>query len=249
MKLTNLFYLVIIAVLAACNNDSKTPGSGGGNSLNPSTKEIGALDASAKLLGSFVGNFGTNKITLLITKATRDSIEGRSVVGGNDRPFVGTFVKKDSVFQIAAKEPGDDKNDGEFNLSFSENNKDMITGSWKPYKETKDVTAKDFSLNRKTFTYSTEVGIYPQASQRLLKDADVNNLTKWELEVMRNEIFARHGYCFKKRNLRETFEEQEWYVPNTTDVKNILTDTERKNVSLIKKYEKYAEEYGDEFGR
>lgn len=35
-------------------------------------------------------------------------------------------------------------------------------------------------------------------------------------------------------------------LPNTAEVKNMLTDIEKKNISLIKKYEKYAKEFGDE---
>ena len=69
------------------------------------------------------------------------------------------------------------------------------------------------------------------------------------MEAMRNEIFARHGYCFKKKNLRELFEDKDWYIPNTVDVKKDLTDIEKKNIALIKRFEKYAEEYGDDFGR
>jgi len=93
------------------------------------------------------------------------------------------------------------------------------------------------------------VGTYPQASKRLLKEEDVENLLKPDLEVMRNEIFARHGYCFKKKDLREMFEDKDWYIPNTVNVKKDLTEIEKKNIVLIKKYEKYAEEYGDDFGR
>ncbi|MES2430222.1 MAG: YARHG domain-containing protein [Bacteroidota bacterium] len=246
MKLLNLLPLILLFSLSACNNnESRVPGD---NSLNPSSLK-GTAKTNADLLGSFVGDFGTNKITVLITKIINDTVEGRSVVGGNDRPFVGTYIKRDSIYNIAAKEPGDEKHDGTFNLALNENNKNMLTGSWSPFKETKEITTKDFSLSRKSFVYSKEVGIYPQASQRELKDEDVNNLTKWELEVMRNEIFARHGYCFKKKNLRESFEDKDWYVPNTTDVKSLLTDVERKNLALIKRYEKYVEEYGDEFGR
>jgi hypothetical protein len=66
---------------------------------------------------------------------------------------------------------------------------------------------------------------------------------------MRNEIFARHGYCFAKKNLRQQFENEDWYVPNTVDIKGFLTEVEKKNIALIKRYEKYAEEYGDEYGR
>lgn len=66
---------------------------------------------------------------------------------------------------------------------------------------------------------------------------------------MRNEIFARHGYCFAKKHLRQQFEMEDWYVPNTVDIKGFLTDIEKKNIELIKRYEKYADEYGDEYGR
>jgi hypothetical protein len=72
---------------------------------------------------------------------------------------------------------------------------------------------------------------------------------KEDLEFMRNEIFARHGYCFAKKDLRQMFENEDWYVPNTVDIRGFLTDTEKKNIALIKRYEKYADEYGDEYGR
>lgn len=242
MKLHNFCLLIVLTIFGSCKNKS-------GNSDKIAMKDSSEISMSSNLIGSFVGPFGTNKITLLITKATKDSVEGRTVVGGNDRPFSGKINKDSGIIKILATEPGDDKNDGIFNLSFDEKNKDIIAGSWKPFIETKDIAAKTFSLNRKQFVYSKDVGIYPQASQRELKESDVNNLSKWELEVMRNEIFARHGYCFKKKNIRETIEDQEWYVPNTVDVKDLLTDVERKNVELIKKYEKYTTDYGDEFGR
>jgi len=67
--------------------------------------------------------------------------------------------------------------------------------------------------------------------------------------MMRQEIFARHGYCFSKKEFRQRFENEDWYVPDTTDIRGRLTDIEKKNIALIKRYEKYAEEYGDEYGR
>ncbi|MBL7727175.1 MAG: hypothetical protein JNM68_14625, partial [Dinghuibacter sp.] len=45
------------------------------------------------------------------------------------------------------------------------------------------------------------------------------------------------------------FENLDWYVPDNVDVKDLLTEIEKKNIRLIKRYEQYAEEYGDEFGR
>lgn len=93
------------------------------------------------------------------------------------------------------------------------------------------------------------MGDSPQASTRILIEDDVNNLAKEELQTMRNEIFARHSYRFKMKTLRESFENKDWCIPNTVDVKKDLTDIEIKNSTLIKKYEKYAVEFGDNFGR
>ena len=45
------------------------------------------------------------------------------------------------------------------------------------------------------------------------------------------------------------FEMEDWYVPNTVDIRGFLTDIEKKNIEMIKRYEKYADEYGDEYGR
>ncbi|MEO5945203.1 MAG: YARHG domain-containing protein [Chitinophagaceae bacterium] len=206
-----------------------------------------ALNLIEKILGSFVGPFGDNKITMLITKAEGDSIAGRTIVGGNNRPFAGTFSKAGSVYVIKATEPGDDKDDGVFSFSIDDASPDLVTGSWKPNNKAKP--AKQYSLKRKNFEYNAALGNFPEASQRLLKAKDVENLMREDLEFMRNEIFARHGYCFERKHLRQQFENEDWYVPNTVDIKGFLTDVEKKNIALIKRYEKYAEEYGDEYGR
>ena len=242
-----LFLSVILAVLfCSCNSSSdkteeKTTGK--------ETVSTGTSSAITNLLGSYVGPFGDNKITLLITKITGDSIEGRSVVGGNDRPYTGVVKFINEKYNIVAKEPGDDKYDGVFNFTIDTKQPDMVTGNWKPNVAGAHLGPKDFSLQRRAFRYLADVGQYPQASTRLLKEDDVNNLMKDELEAMRNEIFARHGYCFKKKHLRERFEDQDWYIPNTVDVKNDLTAIEIKNIALIKRFEKYAEEYGNDYGR
>jgi YARHG domain len=242
MKPANLLASVAMCLLISCNTQNK-------NGSTPAGEMDGQPSTDVNLLGSFVGDFGDNKITLLITRATGDRVEGRSVVGGNDRPFNGTLERSTGAFTISAKEPGDDKNDGIFDFTINTKTPDEVKGNWKPYKPTASLGSKDYTLRRRAFLYLMDVGDYPQASKRLLNEDDVNNLAKEELETMRNEIFARHGYCFKKKYLRENFEDKDWYIPNTVDVKKDLTDIERKNISLIKKYEKYAEEFGDDFGR
>ncbi len=243
--------------LFACNNEKKSdnPADKKGDSTvvaetnNQSTTPAPPpVDPFEKFLGSFVGAFGDNKITLLITRIWGDSVQGRSIVGGNDRPFIGKHAEaKDGSFQVDAKEPGDHKDDGVFNILIHPDRLGDATGSWIP--NDKKRPAKDFALSRKKFEYRTDVGTWPESSQRPLKPTDVENLMKEELEFMRNEIFARHGYCFSKKHLRQQFEMEDWYIPNTVDIKGFLTDIEKKNIEMIKRYEKYADEYGDEYGR
>ncbi len=232
------FYALFLglALFTSCKNGGK----------QASASEISSAVLS-KILGSFVGSFGDNKITLLITKADKGMVEGRTIVGGNDRPFSGTLKEEDGVYAITAREPGDNSNDGTFSFKIDPANPNAVTGSWEPFDKSK--VAKDYKLVRKDFKYLTDVGMYPEASQRELAPEDVENMMKSDLTQMRNEIFARHGYCFKNKEMRGRFEDLEWYVPTSTDIRSRLTPVEIKNIELIKRYEKYADDYGDDFGR
>lgn len=251
------YFLLLLtsSLLFACNNEKKSdkPAKGDDtaaatssteNNNNPVTAAVSTLE---EILGSYVGPFGDNKITMLITRAIGDSVAGRTIVGGNDRPFSGTFKLENGVYTISAKEPGDHKDDGIFSFTIAKANLNQVAGTWKP-NDTKR-PEKTYTLDRKKFEYRTDVGSWPETSQRLMKPEELENMMKEDLEYMRNEIFARHGYCFSKKNLRQQFEMSDWYVPNTVDIKGYLTDIEKKNIALIKRYEKYAEEYGDEYGR
>ncbi len=242
--LAGLFFL-FISLGFSCKNTS---------SSKPEVK-IEKVESDEKfdhpLLGSFVGFFGEgdnpNKITVIISQMSGNKIEGRSIVGGNDRPFTGTFEEENNVYKAKAEEPGDDKYDGVFSFRLSKDEPSVLSGSWAPFKPT--TKAKDFSLEKKKFKYNPNNGNYPEASLRLLKTEEVENELKETLAYMRNEIFARHGYCFKKKEWREQFELNDWYIPNTANVAIRLTTIEKKNIDLIKRYEKYAEDFGDEYGR
>ena len=247
--------LIISLGLVACKsaNTTATGNDKGNNSTaatvqgQPSPVASSAVESIEGILGSYVGPFGDNKITLLVTKAGGGAVSGRSIVGGNDRPFDGTLTLEDGSYSVVAKEPGDNKYDGVFKFKIAQTALNEVKGTWKP-NDTKR-PEKSYTLERKKFAYRTDVGNSPEASQRLLAAADVENLTKTDLEFMRNEIFARHGYCFAKKELRQQFENEDWYVPNTVDIRGFLTDLEKKNIALIKRYEKYADDYGDEYGR
>ncbi|EAZ96029.1 hypothetical protein FBBAL38_01380 [Flavobacteria bacterium BAL38] len=77
----------------------------------------------------------------------------------------------------------------------------------------------------------------------------VSNLSKADIFILRNSIFARHGFAFRDKQLRMYFEQFDWYMPVFGDVKDELTEIEIKNIDLLLRYEQNAEEYYDTFGR
>ena len=81
-------------------------------------------------------------------------------------------------------------------------------------------------------------GKYQFASTQLLIDGILYNYTPFQLKIMRNEIFARHGYIFKTDKMREYFKKQDWYKPDNGNINDKLTEVERLNILLIKRYEK-----------
>jgi hypothetical protein len=251
MKKYTVLLLVVFGI-TACNfkvDKSADSAATGNNTTAPASNDQPVPPAAnaGEILGSFVGPFGDNKIAMLITKADGGGVSGRTIVGGNDRPFDGTYTLENGVYKIVANEPGDHKDDGVFKFSIATANPNEVVGTWKA-NDTKR-PEKSYSLKRREFQYKTNTGRWPQASQRLLKEADVENLVKEDLTTMRNEIFARHGYCFSRKELRQQFEKADWYIPNTVNIKGYLTDVEKKNIALIKRYEQYADDYGDEYGR
>ena len=87
-------------------------------------------------------------------------------------------------------------------------------------------------------TYSGGVqGEYPEASNQLLTANDLRYTSKEVLVIMRNEIFARHGYIFKRSDLHNHFSKKPWYKPQHNDVSHLLTQVEKENIRLIKAFE------------
>lgn len=80
-------------------------------------------------------------------------------------------------------------------------------------------------------------GMFPQGSQRYLYEDDVVYLSSRNLKIMRNEIFARHGYIFKTADMIQHFSNQSWYRPVNNDVNAYLSKIEKENINFIKQYE------------
>ena len=219
----------------------------------------------------------SNKITICIDSLTDDRIFGHTIVAGNARPFTGSWKKTDDSVTVSVQEPGDDKYDGRFQFVLN-NRLHSLRGTWKSLRDDINVTEGSYELQQKSFRYDPYLALPQEITQEylydnksdnsdkaepvseavlkinpsvaLLKAGDVENMYKADLDVLRNSIYARHGYSFKNPRMRYLFDtDVDWYIPLATDVTSALTEIEKKNIALIKRYEVHAEKYYEEFGR
>ncbi|MES2437769.1 MAG: YARHG domain-containing protein [Verrucomicrobiota bacterium] len=210
-------------------------------------EDVNTPDTDAKaMLGTFVGAFGERKITICLDRVIGNTVTGYSIVAGNERAFSGSWSKIGGDFAVVAKEPGDHKADGVFRFTYLGKTQSLL-GEWEA--DDKQIGLRKFNLPARKFKYNPKAGRYPQSSTRELTEKDVENLKNEELRIMRNEIYARHGYSFKLADMREHFDKLDWYMPMAIDITTKLTKVEKANAELIKRYEKYSAEFYDGFGR
>ena len=65
----------------------------------------------------------------------------------------------------------------------------------------------------------------------------LSNFSADELAIIRNTIYAKKGYKFKRKEYQKYFGAKNWYK-GTTNKQNILNRKEQKLVDIIVKYEK-----------
>ncbi len=78
----------------------------------------------------------------------------------------------------------------------------------------------------------------------ILRNKKIDSLKylKYDLEtlrLMRNSIFAYHGYKFNAKDLREYFSKFDWYNARYSSVNNLLNNIEKENVKTIKNLEAF----------
>jgi len=206
---------------------------------------------SRPLLGKLSEDGG--KITFVLDEPGTDKYDGKFEI-----TLVGdTLIGKWNAYKKELKWPGK-----EFKLlkkAFEYNASRMLPTEmeyvdWSDHKMVERLdTLEDGSidsLGANTFYRSASEQIFKlNASTTALKEEDVKNLRKLDLQIIKNTIFARHGYAFKKQTFRNFFDPVEWYVPVKNNVDNDLTAIENKNIKLLDRFTKYAEDNYDAFGR
>jgi len=216
-----------------------------------------------------VGGTYTNKINISVDKIIKDSIFGHSVVAGNSRPFKGVFdnVKQfahvrepgdnkydgtfDFIFNKSKNNISGTWKSYNTNLKVSERKYTLEKRTYKYSPKLNIISHTDSDFNIPIYESQEEEGgqiesVDPKlifennASVKELTNEDLENLNKGELQIIRNLIYARHGYSFKNRRMRYFFDSNiDWYIPVSTDVRNEITPLEIKNIALIKRYEEH----------
>lgn len=87
--------------------------------------------------------------------------------------------------------------------------------------------------NSKSSNLTSSDYILPDSDKRVLSEKDIATLSKGQLRLARNEIYARHGYVFKSADLQKYFSSKSWYNPDPS-YSSSLDEVEKENVQLLK---------------
>ncbi|MFW2177375.1 MULTISPECIES: YARHG domain-containing protein [unclassified Moraxella] len=201
--------------------------------------------------GAYSGKFGEAKATIFIDSINNGTIKGRSLYLQNYRTLTGTVKAEGSYWRVLLNEPADRTGDGQFSLLVAKSTPTVLTGSWKVFAKNdtkKGIAPKNFSLSKSSCGFKKGKGYNPEASERLLEDDDLF-MSAEELDGMRNEIFARHGYSFKDVGIASEYATEDWYVPCYTNVDQALSPVEKENIKRIIAMTAYAKKNPSKFGR
>ena len=143
-----------------------------------------------------------------------------------------------------------------FSIRFEDNKAYRIVGEWNADDENKvtlrfepydknsedecypDETAQSIKVTKtkwsSTVADKTIPGRYPYTSTKVMTIDELMVFIIDNLDIMRNEIFARHGHIFKSARYNDYFNAQPWYKGSIDDATNLLSEIEQLNVEQIK---------------
>lgn len=86
--------------------------------------------------------------------------------------------------------------------------------------------------------YEDSLYIFPSDTKRLSFEI-LGNYSPYEINLIANEIYARHGYIFADGSLNSYFCSQYWYTPRTSsaaEVEESFSDLEKANLDTVINY-------------
>mgnify|MGYP000018368440 CR=1 FL=1 len=95
------------------------------------------------------------------------------------------------------------------------------------------------SMTESENSFETSEYILPDSNTRYLTEGDVEGLSKDEIRIAINEIYARHGRMFQTEDLNAYFSSKSWYEPKYSAEEfsaiesSIMNDYEKKNIEFL----------------
>lgn len=202
----------------------------------------------------FRGVYNDNTKNFVLDEPGDDKTDGRFLVTLRKDSLVGTWKAFDAK---SVKSPNKTlrllKKEFVYNPNFMLDKNYMDIVDWTTTKQGKenyvDEDGKTTIYDVEKQRYASDAVFKINASKEKLTEKELKNLKKLDLEIIKNAVFARHGYSFKKETYRQFFNNQPWYVPVSNNVDQDLSPLEKENTALLARFIKYAEDNYDNFGR
>jgi len=151
-----------------------------------------------------------------------------------------TKIDRANAALIAQAEEGQKRDD-------LKKRRDDILARQKAGKATPEDAIELSILNTRLGQWASADAEAPPADVSPLEDPDqldhviavkqLSNLSRRDLRILRNTIYARHGRQFKSQLLQEYFDTMEWYKRDPAFTENRLTKVDVTNIRLIKSVE------------
>lgn len=99
-------------------------------------------------------------------------------------------------------------------------------------KYVKTVFYKNYYEKEKLIIYNGEISFFD-----IINEYNLLYMTKEELRILRNTIFAKYGYIFQSNDLAEHFNKFSWYDPQYNNVEEKLTKKDIYLINIIREIE------------
>ena len=111
------------------------------------------------------------------------------------------------------------------------------------YTENNTVSPNSHQKTEQPKAYTNEYIDEPEdylfpSDRQYITYSDVSGKSEYEVSLIRNEIYARHGYIFQTEPYISYFNQKDWYQPNSNFDTSLFNSIEKANVDFIIQYEK-----------
>lgn len=113
----------------------------------------------------------------------------------------------------------------------------ILTGNYNPGGKAAEKQAGKAAEPAQPSNAGDATDSYAYLSTSELDEEAIMGNTPEENRILRNAIYARHGYKFKDKKLAAHFSQYSWYKPVEGDVLSKLNEIEKKNIAFLKAHE------------